>query len=322
MLCVCVVVLLFCFSDILFFFFFFCTHHPPTTHLPLQQPQKTRVEEQRQNADVLLGDVFLNLAEVLKVYRTFINNYDAASNCLAQCMRRGAFVRWVESAQERAKAKTLSSMLITPIQRIPRYCLLLADLLKHMPADHADHTRCTTALTQIGAIADYLDAEKDKAVSKHKLRHMEACISNLGIPDLSEYSWRRFFREGPLILETAAKSSEYVYLWLLTDLLVLTTQKGRKFRMRHVYSTQTMAIFNLPNESDEGGFPQAGATCGCGGGGVIVVLCVGGWWVCVGKWWVDVCMCVVLLSLSLSNSPTLYVSLKHATTTSTTTITQ
>ena len=39
-------------------------------------------------------------------------------------------------AKPESRGKTLESYLITPIQRIPRYLLLLLELQKHTEADH------------------------------------------------------------------------------------------------------------------------------------------------------------------------------------------
>ena len=43
------------------------------------------------------------------------------------------------SESPEAKGLFLISYLIMPVQRVPRYIMLLEDLLKHTPEDHSDH---------------------------------------------------------------------------------------------------------------------------------------------------------------------------------------
>ncbi len=44
----------------------------------------------------------------------------------------------------------INSFLIRPIQRIPRYLLLLRDLVKHTETSHKDYDALAKALQQIG----------------------------------------------------------------------------------------------------------------------------------------------------------------------------
>ncbi|QQP38727.1 RhoGEF4, partial [Caligus rogercresseyi] len=54
----------------------------------------------------------------------------------------------------RALGLKLNSLLITPIQRIPRYKLLLEDLLKNTSPNHPDRTDLTKALLEIEGTLD------------------------------------------------------------------------------------------------------------------------------------------------------------------------
>jgi hypothetical protein len=56
-----------------------------------------------------------------------------------------------------------------PIQRIPRYVLLLEDLAKQTPEDHVDHTNLIDALARMKAIAKLINEKKREAESFTKL---------------------------------------------------------------------------------------------------------------------------------------------------------
>ena len=75
--------------------------------------------------------VFVRYADVFKLYTDFVNNFEKAlAEVAALKANNSAFQKW--SAQQREPAQ-LTSLLIAPIQRIPRYMLLLQQLARHTP---------------------------------------------------------------------------------------------------------------------------------------------------------------------------------------------
>lgn len=51
----------------------------------------------------------------------------------------------------------LNALLITPVQRIPRYKLLLEDVIKNTPDAHSDKRSLREALAQIDAVAWHIN---------------------------------------------------------------------------------------------------------------------------------------------------------------------
>lgn len=56
----------------------------------------------------------------------------------------------------------VTSLMVTPIQRIPRYVLLLKDLLAHTPVSHPDYDKLSTVLPKMEEVATYINEEKSK----------------------------------------------------------------------------------------------------------------------------------------------------------------
>jgi RhoGEF domain len=93
-------------------------------------------------------------ASFFKMYSTYINNYDVAMKrvrLLEAHTEFRAFIRACE-LQEGCRGLDLRSYLIQPVQRVPRYKLLLAELLKHTRDTHPDWSNLTTALTEVRLI--------------------------------------------------------------------------------------------------------------------------------------------------------------------------
>jgi len=56
----------------------------------------------------------------------------------------------------------LDSYLILPIQRIPRYVLLLQELVKHTWKDHADYQKLCEAWDKMQKTANYMNEKKKR----------------------------------------------------------------------------------------------------------------------------------------------------------------
>ena len=58
------------------------------------------------------------------------------------------------------KGLSLGAYLIMPVQRVPRYVLLLTDLLQNTPGDSADYEPIKTAHELVKSFADFINANK------------------------------------------------------------------------------------------------------------------------------------------------------------------
>ena len=87
-----------------------------------------------------IGQVFLDLAPYLKFYSTYANDFKQATNLVEeQLAKNKPFRLFMERQESRPEVcKKLNALLITPVQRIPRYKLLLDDIIKNTPRYHPD----------------------------------------------------------------------------------------------------------------------------------------------------------------------------------------
>lgn len=81
-----------------------------------------------------LGDVFLRLSDFFKIYIEYANNYDAAQDVLDALLNDSeAFLRFCEAMELVDQLDLgLEDLLIMPVQRLPRYTMLLETLLKYV----------------------------------------------------------------------------------------------------------------------------------------------------------------------------------------------
>ncbi len=75
----------------------------------------------------------------------------------------------------------LSGFLIQPVQRLPRYVLLITDLLKNTAPEHADYADLTEALALMREVAMHINEEIARQENKAKVRVHSAPVCALRV---------------------------------------------------------------------------------------------------------------------------------------------
>eukprot|EP01103_Thecamoeba_quadrilineata_P014872 TRINITY_DN4535_c0_g1_i1.p1 TRINITY_DN4535_c0_g1~~TRINITY_DN4535_c0_g1_i1.p1 ORF type:complete len:1172 (-),score=291.73 TRINITY_DN4535_c0_g1_i1:43-3558(-) len=197
-----------------------------TLHSQFLQKLTQKMISRVEGEELLVGQILLDLAKELEVYCDFVNNYNEAAQFLESCLADEETKKRVEEERQELKMKTpaLWSQLITPIQRIPRYCLLVQDLLDHMPQTNEDYNNVSAALRMILKTGDMLEKTKTRAENLSKLQPLSEKIYDNEFQIVVQD--REFLKEGDLIQETPQKKSKYFHLFLFSDALLITHQKG------------------------------------------------------------------------------------------------
>ncbi|XP_037540534.1 FYVE, RhoGEF and PH domain-containing protein 1 [Nematolebias whitei] len=105
-----------------------------------------RMEEWDSNPRI--GDILQKLAPFLKMYGEYVKNFDQAMELVNTWMERSSqFKAIIQEIQkeERCGNLTLQHHMLEPVQRIPRYELLLKDYLHRLPEDAPDCNDAKTA---------------------------------------------------------------------------------------------------------------------------------------------------------------------------------
>jgi len=191
------------------------------------------------------------LADKLKFYQKYVDNYDTTMSVYTRCLKDSpAFVKFIEDnrAIKEVANRDLLSFLIMPIQRIPRYILLLDDLKKHTPDDLPDKQNIQKGYAKMKEIADYLNTSKKKSETQAKMAQLQ---QNLVVPEnvsltLSK-DGRTFIKESSVIVKKGS-ASDYAYLFLLSDLLLYTKQKQKKFKLKATIPlSKSVLVEELPD---------------------------------------------------------------------------
>nr|XP_054761937.1 rho guanine nucleotide exchange factor 39-like [Lytechinus pictus] len=172
--------------------------------------------------EMSIGEAFLQLAPYIKLYSTYANNFEKAIDLLQEWESKAAnFVRFLRETEKKDQCRSLSlhALLITPIQRVPRYKLLLKQLLDHTPSSHEDYTKIKDALQNISEVTQGINEYIREHENFQKMLDIQNSIGGkapkLIIPG------RKFIKEGPLMKVTKNGSGSHERMFFLfSDVLL------------------------------------------------------------------------------------------------------
>eukprot|EP00727_Mastigamoeba_balamuthi_P001095 m51a1_g10983 hypothetical protein (548) ;mRNA; r:314789-316750 len=176
-----------------------------------------------------LGDVFLLKADAMACYGPFLRNY--ASSIVAVHYLRAALPVFLAAVRDfearQSNNLTLQSFLVMPVQRLPRYLLLVKELLKCTPQHHADRALLQAAESALMAVAQRVNSGVDSCavdIARRAVAIVQS-IEGIGILGVELVSAaRQCVREGTLARlqkKGARLGHGNLYYFLLTDVLVL-----------------------------------------------------------------------------------------------------
>ncbi|KAN0065535.1 hypothetical protein ACQY0O_001372 [Thecaphora frezii] len=182
-----------------------------------------------------IGDILVPLAPFMKMYSLYVKNFSSALQRIeAERKSNEAFAQFLKEAEQRRQAKELSDSaatgkkafgfglgfqahLLTVVQRIPRYKLLVDDLIKHTPDSHVDKPDLVRAGNTIEEVASYINEN----VRQHEMvltmlslqRSLQGLTEPLVVPG------RSLLRRGTL-MKTCRRNVQPREFFLFTDCII------------------------------------------------------------------------------------------------------
>lgn len=132
----------------------------------------------------IVGDIFTKLSssyhvDVLRIYSNYVNNFPKAIGVINKASRGSQkFRKFLQTCSSNSECEGLDlpSFLLTPIQRLPRYVLLLRQLSKHTDPGHPDSFHIESALETMKQMINILNdsiQSSCKLASKYHTRRSQ-----------------------------------------------------------------------------------------------------------------------------------------------------
>ncbi|KOX69798.1 FYVE, RhoGEF and PH domain-containing protein 4 [Melipona quadrifasciata] len=231
-----------------------------------------QLQERMQNweSDSRIGDIMKNFAPFLKMYTEYVKNFDYAINLIqtlqTKVARFAAIVDEIQKLDECAKL-SLPHHMLSPIQRLPRYELLLKDYLRNLTEESADYRDTKNgddnnrrvkptdtafflveALELVSTAANHTNDAMKKIDKFKKLLEIQESIYDT--TDLVSAT-RELVKEGRIV-KISARSGDHQerHLFLFTDLLLLCSMRlipGPLYRLRAKFLIENLQVIEGDN---------------------------------------------------------------------------
>jgi len=129
--------------------------------------------------ETAIGDIVLSVTPYMKLYTAYSANYDKAlSSIQAFSKKNPRFAEFLERCMQSTSfgGLPLNAYLIMPIQRIPRYRMLLEVLVGSTPEEHSDYKQLSEALGVVRDVANYINTHIAKEDNTRNLIRIQNLV--------------------------------------------------------------------------------------------------------------------------------------------------
>nr|XP_051710757.1 FYVE, RhoGEF and PH domain-containing protein 2 isoform X2 [Oryctolagus cuniculus] len=184
-----------------------------------------------------IGDVIQKLAPFLKMYSEYVKNFERAAELLAAWTDKSPPFQEVIARIQSSEASgnlSLQHHMLEPVQRIPRYELLLKDYVQKLPAQAPDRADAQKALDMIFSAAQHSNAA---IAEMERLQDLWEVYQRLGLEDDIVDPSNALLREGPVLKISFRRNDPMErYLFLFNNMLLYCVPKviqvGAHFQVR------------------------------------------------------------------------------------------
>jgi FYVE/RhoGEF/PH domain-containing protein 5/6 len=167
-----------------------------------------------------IGDAFDKLVPFFKLYTQYTEGYNDVVHVVKdEKLRDPSFANVLDAMVKHPLARNLDldAFLILPVQRIPRYMLLLTDLLRNTEPEHPDYKSLKDALEKMKIVADHIEDSIAAAENRQKCLAIQNSFLLGDVKVLQPH--RRFIRDGILVKQCRKERKERMF-YLFTDCLM------------------------------------------------------------------------------------------------------
>eukprot|EP01113_Clastostelium_recurvatum_P043250 TRINITY_DN7113_c0_g1_i2.p1 TRINITY_DN7113_c0_g1~~TRINITY_DN7113_c0_g1_i2.p1 ORF type:complete len:747 (-),score=191.64 TRINITY_DN7113_c0_g1_i2:56-2296(-) len=220
-----------------------------------------------------LGDVFCEMVPYFKMYTGYCANFDHSMQVLAKCREHKTFTTFLDECQGSRAPLKLEAYLIMPIQRIPRYNLLLEDLIRHTWEGHPDYEKLCQALSLTKNMAGHINQHMHSSASMNKVMSIQSMLGGeceLVAPH------RKWVKDGEVLKiryinrnkeRGRVFTSSSLWFFLFNDILVIAGRLLMSYRYIDTYPLDFVTLMDVAGNEEYPNMLQVE----CGDKGLLLV---------------------------------------------------
>jgi len=187
-----------------------------------------------------LPSLFLRYSEFFRLYIPYLNNYEPSLRAFNELRTHKHFSAWLagdvrvglraHAAALHAPDLDLLSYMIQPVQRVPRYVLLLKELRRQTPLFHPEYLPLNEAIAKVSNVAAVINEGQRAVENMNKLLQLQQRVH--GDFESLVQPHRRLIKEGPVTATYAhglfgTLRTRASLLFLFSDALMWTNASGK-----------------------------------------------------------------------------------------------
>ncbi|NWT03662.1 PREX2 protein, partial [Mionectes macconnelli] len=184
------------------------------------------------NAQHEVGTCFLNYKEKFRIYDEYCSNHEKAQKVLLDLNKirtvRTFLLNCMLLGGRKNTDVPLEGYLVTPIQRICKYPLLLKELLKRTPRKHSDYAALMEALQAMKAVCSNINEAKRQMEKLEFLEEWQSHVEGWEGSNITD-TCTEMLRSGLLLKISAGNIQERIF-FLFDNLLVYCKKKHRRLK--------------------------------------------------------------------------------------------
>ena len=166
-----------------------------------------------------MGQYLINVAPFFRIYYEYCMGYTKCVKALNDLQTHKKFNEFLKVFMVRKSVKAkIDDFLVKPIQRPPKYTLLLQDLLKNTPVDHPDYSSIKKAQAMFQSVNEQNNFNMDKSITNRKLFDLQKLVGN----QFQLLNGRRDFKSEESMWIFYKMERKPVIVYFLTDMVVIT----------------------------------------------------------------------------------------------------
>ena len=198
-----------------------------------------------------VGAMFKTFAPFLKMYTQYVNNHEIATKSLneLEAKKKSKWIALNEKAMSdpRNKGLNLSSYLIMPVQRVPRYILLIRELIKNTEPTHFDYEDLASAHTSIDKVAQHINEALRNQLNQASILEIQEKFSHT--VDFLKPG-RRLIHQGQIVKRGRSGDTTYHFI-LFSDMFCYAEGKTRFKMHRELPIDSFFSVLDLEAQAAE-----------------------------------------------------------------------
>ncbi|XP_063708858.1 FYVE, RhoGEF and PH domain-containing protein 4 [Culicoides brevitarsis] len=167
-----------------------------------------------------VSKAFVKLAPFFKLYSVYAFDFKNALLLLQEESSKDlSFKKFLDDTETRPEVQMkLNSLLITPIQRVPRYKLLLQQVLEYTSPSETDHKILLESIKEIESTVQHINAVIEDQEHVQSLINLQNSLTNRS-PSIVKPS-RKILKEGALSKVLTSGNGQKYYCVLMSDIFM------------------------------------------------------------------------------------------------------